>query len=65
VSTYQGAPVIRSPTFVDATAPGKDPDVSRSVGTVWNASAKSAIQVEPIIAMSGVVPPAIAVWILL
>ncbi len=39
--------------------------MSRSVGTVANASAKSAIQVVPIMARSGVLPPAIAVWILL
>jgi len=58
-------PAARSPTSVVLSAPSKKPSVEISSGTVAKASAKSAIQVEPIIATSGVLPPAMAVWILL
>jgi len=65
VSTYQGTPKVPPCTWVDFTAEGKNSLVSMDFGVGAKAVAKSLIQVVPMWAMSGVVPPAIAVWYLL
>ncbi|MCY1234244.1 hypothetical protein D9M72_468200 [compost metagenome] len=52
-------------TSVDFTEPGKKSLASISLGVASNELAKSPIQVVPIWATSGVVPPAMAVWYLL
>jgi hypothetical protein len=62
VSTYHGTPTAWPASSVVSTEPAKKSLVSMPSGTGANASPNSAIQVVPIIATSGVVPAAMAVW---